>query len=111
MSYSIVSGNQQGCFVINNTTGVVLLVKSLDYELSRDYNLVIRAFDSGSAVLHANITMVINVIDVNDNKPLFAADMNHVLVNETTVIGKSCSMLYIQYERPICKRYTKRSQR
>lgn len=87
--YSIISGNQQACFTIDNSTGVISLVKSLDYEQSRDYSLVIRASDSGSAVLHTDITMVINVIDVNDNKPVFSSDVNHVFVDETVDIGKS----------------------
>lgn len=90
MSYSIVSGNQQGYFNIDNITGIVTLVQSLDYEKSRNYTLVIRAIDGGSGgtALHSDVTMVIHVQDINDNKPIFGASVNKVMIKETVAVGE-----------------------
>ncbi|ETE73122.1 Protocadherin-15, partial [Ophiophagus hannah] len=41
--YSIVSGNEDGVFAINNRTGVISIQKSLDYETAKKYLLRVQA--------------------------------------------------------------------
>uniref|UniRef100_A0ACB8F8W9 Protocadherin-15 n=1 Tax=Sphaerodactylus townsendi TaxID=933632 RepID=A0ACB8F8W9_9SAUR len=41
--YSIVSGNEDGAFAINNRTGVIFINKSLDYETVKNYVLRVQA--------------------------------------------------------------------
>jgi hypothetical protein len=89
--YSIAAGNSEGRFNISAATGVVKLVKGLDYENTRDYRLVIRASDGGSVgtALHVDCTLRVHVDDVNDNKPVFSSPINVVNIPETLGIGKS----------------------
>ena len=43
----------------------------LDYETVSSYSLIISAEDSGFPPLSSNTTLVINLLDVNDNVPVF----------------------------------------
>lgn len=53
------------------TGSVVLRAEaSLDYEAVRSYSLTIVAEDSGFPALSNTTTLVINVLDVNDNVPV-----------------------------------------
>ena len=67
ISYSLTGATQ---FTINSTTGVVILASSLDYEMSTEHIITVTASnpDGLNSTAH-NIT--INVIDENDNSPVF----------------------------------------
>ncbi len=43
LRYSLIGGNNQGNFVIDSLTGDVAVVQPLDYEIVRNYRLIIRA--------------------------------------------------------------------
>ncbi|CAD5111751.1 DgyrCDS1030 [Dimorphilus gyrociliatus] len=64
--YSITSGNSEGKFVINPSTGEVSLKDTLDYETTTTYALTIQA-DDGTATGSGILT--VNVQDINDNTP------------------------------------------
>ena len=51
-------------FNINSSTGVVTLAQSLDFEITRSYNLLV-AVDDG--VFTHSIGLQVNVHDENDN--------------------------------------------
>ena len=57
-------------FSVNYTTGIVSLLKPLDYEQVTEYSLTIVAQDSGALPETAMTKVVIHVVDVNDNEPL-----------------------------------------
>ena len=65
--FSIISGNTDDTFAIDEQTGVVTTVKWLDYEKINDYLLVIQASDGGG--LSATTNGTINVFNENDNAP------------------------------------------
>ena len=67
--YRIESGNSDGKFSINSTTGVVNSIAPVDREEQETYVLVITAADEGGTPLTGTGTAVITVIDVNDNDP------------------------------------------
>ncbi|XP_041426789.1 protocadherin-15 isoform X2 [Xenopus laevis] len=77
--YSIVSGNDQGIFAIDNSTGAITVAKPLDYENTTSYVLRIQA-DSMEvtkynlrAASKSNTAMVyIDVQDENDHAPVFS---------------------------------------
>ncbi|XP_007942209.1 protocadherin-15 [Orycteropus afer afer] len=77
--YSIVSGNEEGAFEINNITGVIYVNAPLDYETKTSYVLRVQA-DSLEVVL-ANLRVpsksntakvYIEIQDENDHPPVFS---------------------------------------
>ncbi|XP_068114331.1 cadherin-23 isoform X3 [Hyperolius riggenbachi] len=75
ITYSIISGNLQDTFTINNATGLIRAVKELDYEVCLGrYTLIITATDRCPIVprrLTSTTTVYVNVNDINDNWPIF----------------------------------------
>ncbi|KAL0974222.1 hypothetical protein UPYG_G00217340 [Umbra pygmaea] len=56
-------------FKINPENGQITLVKKVDYESTSSYELDIQAHDLGPNSIPGLCKIVINVVDVNDNKP------------------------------------------
>ena len=52
--------------------GSLVLRLPLDYESIESYNLVISAMDSGFPPLSGTTSVVISVLDANDNVPVFS---------------------------------------
>ena len=75
LSYWIISGNAAGKFRIDNTTGLVTLASALDYETTQTYALRIGAQDLNLPCLSGFTSVTINVVDVNDNVPVFTSSM------------------------------------
>ncbi|XP_041983025.1 cadherin-related tumor suppressor-like [Aricia agestis] len=71
IQYSITSGNRKDTFYIDSYSGELFLHKHLDYEELVSYVLNITATDNGSPSLSSSISFVVNVIDANDNAPVF----------------------------------------
>ncbi|XP_046839070.1 protocadherin beta-1-like [Xenia sp. Carnegie-2017] len=72
IGYRIVSGNDDGVFEINNKTGIVFTVKTMDHESLQQYQIGVQAYDFGSPSLQSDIQVItINIRDVNDNRPFF----------------------------------------
>ena len=84
--YSILYGNVDDSFYIENTTGKIRVNKPLDYEKITQYNLTVRAFDG---VYDDKATVRIYIENVNDNQPVFEAfDKNPVIQEEQLYDGK-----------------------
>ncbi|XP_069739786.1 cadherin-like protein 26 isoform X2 [Narcine bancroftii] len=58
-------------FHINLNNGSILLQKCLNYEAIKSYDLDIKAKDNGLNVLSSSVKVKINVIDSNNNPPIF----------------------------------------
>lgn len=71
ITFSIVSGNRRDTFHIDPITGSLYLHKPLDYEDTQSYSLNITASDGGNPRLSTTIMFVVNIIDSNDNPPIF----------------------------------------
>ncbi|XP_025912635.1 cadherin EGF LAG seven-pass G-type receptor 2-like [Apteryx rowi] len=93
--YSIISGNTRGHFYIDAQTGAVDVVSPLDYEASKEYTLRIRAQDGGRPPL-SNISglVTVQVLDVNDNAPIFVSTPFQATVLENVPVGYS--VIHIQ---------------
>lgn len=87
ITYVITSGNADSVFSINN--GSVILKRNLDREMVPYYGLVITAFDNpiNGAQKSSTLTVTVNVIDVNDNKPTFSKPSYILEVPENAAIG------------------------
>ncbi|XP_053575591.1 protocadherin gamma-B2-like [Bombina bombina] len=72
--YSISNTNTEGFpmssyFSINVETGDLYAQQSFDYEQHKDFQIQIVARDKGSPFLSSNATLIIHIVDQNDNAP------------------------------------------
>uniref|UniRef100_A0A673ZB10 Cadherin EGF LAG seven-pass G-type receptor 2 n=1 Tax=Salmo trutta TaxID=8032 RepID=A0A673ZB10_SALTR len=93
--FSIMSGNTRGQFYIDAQTGKMDLVSQLDYEANKEYTIRIRAQDGGRPPL-SNISglVTVQVVDVNDNAPIFVSTPFQATVLENVPVGYS--IIHIQ---------------
>ncbi|KAL2093590.1 hypothetical protein ACEWY4_010902 [Coilia grayii] len=93
--YSIISGNVRGQFYIHSPTGAIDVISSLDYEIMREYTLRIKAQDGGRPpLINSTGLVVVQVVDVNDNAPMFVSTPFQASVLENVAIGHS--VIHIQ---------------
>ena len=81
------SGNTDSTFVINRTTGVVELNTSLNFETQKTFSLSVTARDSGNPMRQNSADVVINIVNVNDNAPIFALGEYTAVVMESTAVN------------------------
>lgn len=85
--YSVVSGNEEGKFSIEPGTGQMTLVKELDRETTSKYVLTVVAEDGAlTNKMSVSTTVVIDVLDENDNAPEFSQTEVKISVPETTPV-------------------------
>uniref|UniRef100_A0AAY4DS48 Cadherin-23 n=1 Tax=Denticeps clupeoides TaxID=299321 RepID=A0AAY4DS48_9TELE len=91
LSYFITGGNQDGKFSVGFRNGVVRTVVGLDRETQAAYTLIIEAIDNGPAGSRRTGTATVNVevLDVNDNRPIFIQNSYESSVLETIPQGTS----------------------
>lgn len=82
-NFSIKDGNFNNSFVINED-GAIFLANEVDRETIQVFTLTICAVDFGIVSMSSVATVVVNVIDVNDNPPVFVQDRYEVILNEDT---------------------------
>ena len=84
VTYSLLRGEYSGKFAINASSGNITLIGELDHENASEIILRIRATDGEFST---NMTLAINVEDVNDNYPYFSLSSYSVTVPENITIG------------------------
>ncbi|XP_074840113.1 protocadherin Fat 3 isoform X2 [Carettochelys insculpta] len=67
--YEVKDGNVDGAFTINPYSGVITSQKTLDYEHTSSYHLIVQA--TNMAGMASNATVNIQIVDENDNLPVF----------------------------------------
>uniref|UniRef100_A0A673HL87 Protocadherin Fat 3-like n=1 Tax=Sinocyclocheilus rhinocerous TaxID=307959 RepID=A0A673HL87_9TELE len=67
--YDIIQGNDEKRFKINSYTGVITTQRNFDFEMTSSYMLVIQAINM--AEIASSVTVCIQVVDENDNPPVF----------------------------------------
>ncbi|KAF6778791.1 hypothetical protein AHF37_02804 [Paragonimus kellicotti] len=73
-------------FMLEFNTGILRLISSLDYEITRGYLLLVEVLDTSSG-LSARVYLSVNVTDVNDMAPQFAVPLYTVYVSERESVG------------------------
>ncbi|KAM9064769.1 protocadherin gamma-A4 isoform X9 [Sarcophilus harrisii] len=74
VTYSIVDDTVLGASLssyvsINSETGVLYALRSFDYEQFRELKLRVTAKDSGNPPLSSNVSLILFILDQNDNSP------------------------------------------
>ncbi|KAK0134170.1 Protocadherin-23 [Merluccius polli] len=88
VSYSIVAGDDQGVFRLEENTGLLYLSSPLDREVRASYRLIIRAADGGLPFLSSTQTLTVVVEDVNDQPPVFPLEVYAARVAENRNPGE-----------------------
>lgn len=88
--YDITSGNDNGMFSIDLVSGVLTVNNQLDYdEGDTDYELIIRACDSGLKPLCSLCPFHVELTDENDNEPRFPVSEYLEFVGENEPVAVS----------------------
>ena len=89
VSYSIENTNPGTVlpFEINATSGDVRVVDRLDREVVDSYTFTVIASDDGTPVRTSAAAVLVSVLDVNDNAPVFDPVPSAVDVEETATVG------------------------
>ena len=87
--YSIIGGNTQSQFEVNEDSGEITVTKQLDHENTKTYRLVIRAQDRGSPTRSNTTQVIISVDDINDHSPKFYSQYFQEAVAENVPVGYS----------------------
>lgn len=78
-------------FRVDRVRGTVSLVHGLDYETVHRLTVTVVARDSGSPPLSGNMTLVVDVQDVNDNAPAFERPHYAATVPESSPVDSQVS--------------------
>ncbi|XP_030175979.1 protocadherin beta-10 [Lynx canadensis] len=88
ISYSFFDASEdiRETFQINPFSGEIVLIVLLDYELVKSYKMNIQAMDGGG--LTATCTVLVEVLDINDNPPelIMSSLSNHVAENSPETV-------------------------
>uniref|UniRef100_A0A3B4X184 Protocadherin-15 n=1 Tax=Seriola lalandi dorsalis TaxID=1841481 RepID=A0A3B4X184_SERLL len=87
--YSILIGRLEIFFGLNRTTAELLLLKPIDRELYRRFDLVIKAEQNNGHPLPAFANLQIEVLDENNQAPYFLETSYHGYVSEASPVGTS----------------------
>ncbi|KAG8453995.1 hypothetical protein GDO86_000570 [Hymenochirus boettgeri] len=82
LEFHISEGNAQKIFMLDEVTGWLTLQSTIDREFQSSFSLTIIASDDGIPSLSATQTLTINLIDVNDEAPVFMEELYEVGIPE-----------------------------
>ncbi|XP_048058643.1 protocadherin beta-15-like [Megalobrama amblycephala] len=66
---------------------ILILHKPLDREMTKNIKLLLTALDGGKPPKSGSIEILINVLDINDNAPVFTKETYTVTLNENAPVG------------------------
>ncbi|KAM9026533.1 protocadherin-23 isoform 3-T3 [Ara ararauna] len=97
VEYSIIDGNDKNLFTVETSVmesetsyklvGSLVLISVLDREMASSHRLVLLASDHGTPSLNSTAIVLITVLDVNDNPPVFSSPEYHIHVKESISVG------------------------
>ncbi|XP_075923658.1 protocadherin Fat 1-like isoform X2 [Petromyzon marinus] len=93
--YSVSGGDPGGHFALEPASGRLSVVKPLDRETVSGFALTVRATDSGTPAKFSEVTVNVDVSDVNDNAPVFAQSNYSIVVQENRPADSSVLQLLV----------------
>uniref|UniRef100_A0A673T5X8 Dachsous cadherin-related 2 n=1 Tax=Suricata suricatta TaxID=37032 RepID=A0A673T5X8_SURSU len=88
VTYSILSGNENMAFMLDESSGLLTTTCPLDYETKTQHVLTLLALDDGMPVLSSSQTLTVLVLDVNDEAPVFQQNLYEASVKENQNPGE-----------------------
>ncbi|XP_054841658.1 protocadherin beta-16-like isoform X1 [Eublepharis macularius] len=100
VTYSLLPSNASGGPVasyvsINSETGNLYILRSLDYEQIKDFQVTVRASDGGSPPLSSEAVVRVSVLDENDNAPFFLYPLQNSTSPYNDLVPKSLEAGYL----------------
>nr|XP_019953269.1 PREDICTED: protocadherin gamma-A9-like [Paralichthys olivaceus] len=93
-SISSISDQARGLFQVNDESGEIRLKGNVDYEKARTFQINVRASDDGGLVDSCKV--MIDVTDVNDNRPDIQIISKSNVISEDAKPGTVVTMINIQ---------------
>lgn len=85
VTYSLEEDDEDETFLLNPVTGVFNATRPLDYETQQYYILTAKARDGGGQA--STVRVYFNILDVNDNPPVFNTSVYSTSVSESVPPG------------------------
>ncbi|EPY88630.1 FAT tumor suppressor 2, partial [Camelus ferus] len=82
LTFNITSGNHMGFFIIHPLTGLLSTARQLDRETKDEHILEVTVLDNGEPSLKSTSRVVVRILDVNDNPPVFSHKLFNVRLPE-----------------------------
>nr|XP_023018375.1 fat-like cadherin-related tumor suppressor homolog [Leptinotarsa decemlineata] len=104
ITYKIISGNPEGFFAMNSSTGVITTTsRKLDRETQEEHILEVLITDNGSPPLSSITRVVVKVDDINDNIPEFEEEFYHIRVPAINKDSSGALFQVLAFDRDIGK--------
>ncbi|CAL1529070.1 unnamed protein product, partial [Lymnaea stagnalis] len=87
ITLSLFGGSGQPYFTINNVTGAIQTLVSIDYESIQVLYLSVKAMDGGTPSLSSNCLVRVDINNLNDNPPVITPPDLTVSVAENASVG------------------------
>lgn len=85
ITYTVEEDDGESLFLLSPLSGEFLVSRSLDFETQRFYILTVAVGQGDLAV--SSVRVYFNVLDVNDNPPVFSQDTFYASLLEDTQVG------------------------
>ncbi|XP_015266085.1 PREDICTED: protocadherin beta-16-like [Gekko japonicus] len=100
VTYSLVPGNATGApaasyVSINSEMGNLYVLRSLDYEQIKEFQVRVRASDGGSPPLSSEVVVRVVILDENDNAPFFLYPLQNSTSPFNELVPKSVESGYL----------------
>ncbi|XP_053319441.1 protocadherin gamma-B2-like isoform X39 [Spea bombifrons] len=92
-SFSQITTKETNIFSLDSKSGDITTIGPLDFEITRNYEMTVEAKDGGGLVAHC--TILIQVIDVNDNAPEIVIKSLFTPIPEDSETGTLIALLYV----------------
>uniref|UniRef100_A0A8C2WCU0 Protocadherin 2 alpha a 15 n=1 Tax=Cyclopterus lumpus TaxID=8103 RepID=A0A8C2WCU0_CYCLU len=66
---------------------ILVVQKHLDRETAGSHSLVLTALDGGKPPKSGTMNILVNILDINDNAPVFTKDVYSVVLGENSAVG------------------------
>ncbi|XP_061102894.1 protocadherin-23 [Conger conger] len=88
VTYTVLSGNEESLFALEESTGLLHLAAPLDYKSASAHVMVVQALDRGRPRLSSTQTLTVSILDVNDQAPVFERSVYNATVMENRDPGE-----------------------
>lgn len=75
-------------FLISPLSGAITVGGELDFEMQQSYSLEVTATDSGSPARSSSMTLIVEIVDQNDNAPSITNSMPTYSIRENVAFGE-----------------------